>query len=208
MRFSLRRLLAAFTLTLLPGLHGAVAQSSSDEDYDLLTGDTKLSCEALLCLSSGKRPEECDPALNRFFSIKKSKPSATLYARKDFLSLGPASQDSDDMKALVNALAKGAGQCDAVTLNSLLGHDEGTGGDAGSGRHIIGNDMPDYCTAYVTNPYTDLADTLPRYVGPPQEDGFWVEAKDYPAALAKYEREQQLKRDAQQNYTPNDNGGG
>lgn len=29
-----------------------------------LTGDTKLACEAILCLSSGTRPGECGPALS------------------------------------------------------------------------------------------------------------------------------------------------
>ena len=38
-----------------------------------LTGDTKLACEAILCLSSSEKPHECDPAINRYFSIKAKK---------------------------------------------------------------------------------------------------------------------------------------
>lgn len=34
-----------------------------------LTGDTKLACEAILCLSSGTRPGECGPSLSRYFGI-------------------------------------------------------------------------------------------------------------------------------------------
>ncbi|WP_269902395.1 TrbM/KikA/MpfK family conjugal transfer protein, partial [Campylobacter coli] len=36
---------------------------------DILTGDTKLACEAILCLSSGTRPSECSSSLARYFSI-------------------------------------------------------------------------------------------------------------------------------------------
>jgi len=32
---------------------------------DELTGDTKLACEALLCLSSSSRPTECIPSITR-----------------------------------------------------------------------------------------------------------------------------------------------
>lgn len=32
-------------------------------DGDVLTGDTKLACEATLCLSSSDRPGECAPSL-------------------------------------------------------------------------------------------------------------------------------------------------
>ncbi|KAA3682647.1 hypothetical protein E3U40_09795 [Campylobacter fetus subsp. venerealis] len=46
-----------------------------------LTGDTKLACEALLCLSSGTRPSECSPSLNRYFSIKEKKWKDTIKAR-------------------------------------------------------------------------------------------------------------------------------
>ena len=34
-----------------------------------LTGDTKLACEALLCLSSGTRPGECNESIKKYFSI-------------------------------------------------------------------------------------------------------------------------------------------
>ena len=45
-----------------------------DEAEDsFLDGDTKLACEALLCLSSGSRPHECGPSLSRYFGIHKRK---------------------------------------------------------------------------------------------------------------------------------------
>lgn len=61
-----------------------------------LTGDTKLACEALLCLSSGTRPSECSPSLNRYFSIKEKKWKDTIKARADFLKLCPV--DGADIK--------------------------------------------------------------------------------------------------------------
>lgn len=54
-----------------------------------LTGDTKLACEAILCLSSGTRPSECSPSLNRYFSIKEKKMKDTIKARANFLRLCP-----------------------------------------------------------------------------------------------------------------------
>ncbi len=56
---------------------------------DQLTNEEKLACESILCLSSGERPDECDPALNYFFSIKKKRPSDTINARKSFLKKMP-----------------------------------------------------------------------------------------------------------------------
>ena len=32
---------------------------------DELTGDTKLACEAILCLSSSERPSECSASLSK-----------------------------------------------------------------------------------------------------------------------------------------------
>ena len=48
---------------------------------DVLTGDTRLACEAILCLSSGTRPSECTPSLSRYFNITKRKLSDTIRAR-------------------------------------------------------------------------------------------------------------------------------
>lgn len=61
-----------------------------------LTGDTRLACEAILCLSSGTRPAECQPALHRYFSIKLKKWKKTVKARMNFLKLCPV--DGADIK--------------------------------------------------------------------------------------------------------------
>ena len=55
----------------------------------LLTGVTRLSCEALLCLSSPARPAACNPALSHYFGIKKFTWPATFAARLRFLNKCP-----------------------------------------------------------------------------------------------------------------------
>lgn len=177
----LRRLMALFIMgaSYATALGSAVAA-------DELTGDTRLACEAILCLSSGSRPSECSPSLSRYFGINKKKLSDTLSARQDFLSLCPASEDSKEMRDLVRAISQGAGRCDAVSLNSALGVWRGTTED---GYPMVSNKRPGYCNAYSSHEYTAFDDDLPRYVGTPEERGYWVEAKDYDSELAKYEKE-------------------
>lgn len=155
---------------------------------DVLTGDTRLACEAILCLSSGSRPSECSPSLNRYFGIKKRKLSDTLKARLDFLHFCPVSSQTPEMRALVSAISRGAGRCDVASLNQELRYT--TTNSCGQEVTVIGNKMPDYCSIYTSHEYTYFDDVVPRYVGTPQTGGFWVEAKDYDAALAKYQQSQ------------------
>ncbi|WP_368044266.1 TrbM/KikA/MpfK family conjugal transfer protein [uncultured Bilophila sp.] len=63
------------TLLLLPIPASAADHELPQIDTDQyeLSGDTKLACEAILCLSSGTRPGECGPALSRYFGISKKK---------------------------------------------------------------------------------------------------------------------------------------
>lgn len=64
----------------------AAQSSSSSSNTPEFGGDVKLACQATLCLSSGQRPEECDPALQRYFSIN-GKDAAN--KRRDFLNQCP-----------------------------------------------------------------------------------------------------------------------
>lgn len=73
--------IALLCMTLI---YGQTAHSG-----DLLTGVTRLSCEALLCLSSGTRPTACHAALSYYFAIKKSTWPATFAARLKFLNKCP-----------------------------------------------------------------------------------------------------------------------
>lgn len=152
---------------------------------DELTGDTKLSCEAILCLSTSDRPSECNPAIRRYFSIKKRKFSDTIRARRDFLNKCPASQEPN-MPELVNALANGAGRCDAAELNRInrytveervcskgtLFHTRGENNCKIIKVTRIRNHKPGYCTAYFDHGWTQIGT---RYVGDEKNGGKWVD---------------------------------
>lgn len=56
----------------------------------MFSGDTKLACEAVLCLSSGNRPSECNESIRKYYSISMKKAWKTARARKNFLDLCPA----------------------------------------------------------------------------------------------------------------------
>lgn len=159
--------IAALIFSLLPMM--------SNADAPLFTGDVKLACEAVLCLSSGTRPSECAPALSRYFGINKKFWSDTVNARKNFLQLCPASSDAG-MPELVNAIANGAGRCDAAYLNKFLYETKRQERCSGSGKdpscwyetyYRIKNELPSYCRAYINHEWTDLNSTL-RYEGTPE----------------------------------------
>jgi hypothetical protein len=169
-----------FALAALVAALGSTATTASAQD--VLTGDTRLACEAILCLATGTRPSECAPSLRRYFSISHRRLSDTIRGRVNFLKLCPVANQTPQMQALVNAQANGAGRCDAQSLNATLvmwrGYDDGA--------TYISNQMPDYCGAYMGHAYTDFNGTMPRYVGTPERGGYWVEARDYDRALAEY----------------------
>ncbi|MCF3643137.1 conjugal transfer protein TrbM [Rhizobium sp. TRM95111] len=160
-----------------------VALPASAQD-NLFTGDTRLACEAVLCLSSGTRPSECAPSLRRYFSIDARKLSDTIKERKNFLQLCPAASQDDNMRALVNDIANGAGRCDAASLNASTMVWRGRFDD--SGNRYISNRLPSHCSNYANNAYTDVP--LARYVGDPERGGYWVEASRYEEAFAEYNR--------------------
>lgn len=149
----------------------------------MLTGDVKLACEATLCLASGTRPQECMPSLRRYFSISYRRFVDTVRGRINFLKLCPSANQSPQMAALVEAIANGAGQCNAATLNVTTLVMQTGGGDSVT---FISNQLPDYCSAYLGNQYTNLGGSTPKYVGSPLRGGYWVNASDFDAALAAY----------------------
>ena len=162
-------------------LAGMVVASAAKAEGDLFTGDVRLACEAVLCLASGTQPGECAPSLNRYFSIRHTRLSDTVKARKKFLSMCPASNQDDGMRALVNDIANGAGRCDASSLNA-----SGMVWNEQSGTRTVQNQAPGHCAAYHNNPYTDLGSTGTRYVGTPERGGYWVDAANYEQALRDY----------------------
>jgi len=167
------------TLKSLPLLSVVAAVALWSAPAKALEGDTKLACEAILCLAASARPSECAPSIRRFFSISHRRFSDTLRGRLNFLNLCPiVSQPS--MGPLRDALVNGSGRCDAPSVNqaNFVSYGEGEG--------YVANRMPAYCASYFANQYVQAQ--APQYVGEPQHGGHWVEAADYEAALAAYNR--------------------
>lgn len=105
------------TFLLLATLGSALP--SFAQHGDTLQGDQRFACEAILCLASSTRPGECQPSLNRYFSIVRRSFSATMAARKAFLNQCPASHQSVEMAGFVETLNNGS-ECDADSLNRRL----------------------------------------------------------------------------------------
>lgn len=150
---------------------------------DMFTGDKRLACEAILCLASGTRPNECMPSIRKFFSISFRKFSDTMRGRADFLNLCPAANTDQKMNSLTNAIVNGAGQCEVAALNS--NQLSWRGGD--NDGYYISNVMPSSCSTLVNHSYTDLKATVPVYVGVPMRNGYWVAPAEYAQALKSYD---------------------
>jgi hypothetical protein len=179
-------------LTALSACLGAWAQQAPQ----VMEGDEKLACEAILCLAASSRPAECAPSIRRFFSISFRRFSDTLRGRANFLNLCPTG-NAPGMAPLKQALVNGAGRCDAPSLNASNWAGDGEGGG------VVMDRMPDYCSAMASNAYVASA-VLPRYIGTPDRGGYWVEAKDYEAALLSYTAQQnKAAADAAANQTMN-----
>lgn len=161
------------------------AAATPAHGQELLQGDTKLACEAILCLSTGQRPSECTPSIHRYFSIRHSKSWDTINARRNFLQLCPKVSSQKGMPELINAIVNGAGMCDASTLNFMLRDRWRSWGDE-EGIVRISNQLPQHCSAYYGHAFTYFENTKPRYVGTPARGGYWVEASQYAAELARY----------------------
>ncbi|WP_373700722.1 TrbM/KikA/MpfK family conjugal transfer protein [Neisseria dentiae] len=165
----------------------AFLMSAAAHADDVLTGDAKLACEATLCLSSGDRPSECNESIRRYFSIKHKRPHKTLQARKDFLNLCPSSKE-DGMPQLVDALANGAGRCDAAELNRVMTRTyikkvrKHRSNKAGGSYTVevpvryVRNAKPGYCQAYFDHEWTTAGDKV-QFVGVEKEGGRWVDVK-------------------------------
>ncbi|PHM51264.1 TrbM/KikA/MpfK family conjugal transfer protein [Xenorhabdus sp. KK7.4] len=144
------------------------------------TGDTKLACEAILCLSTNTRPSECSPAIRKFFSIKAKKPWKTIQLRKNFLNLCPVS-DGEGMPEYNDLLANNAEKCSSKRLNRDLIESKEERVCRRSGQdydchtvtyYRISNKLPNYCQAYIDHEYTDLS---LRFVG----ESEWIKSDGY-----------------------------
>ena len=115
---------AVLASVLASGLFAQTPSFQADE----LTGDTRLACEAILCLSSGEKPHECDPSIKRYFSIKAKKWKDTVNARRNFLKLCPVGDDGENdsefRKLRDDILVNVSDPCDLNTLNSMVEYSE------------------------------------------------------------------------------------
>lgn len=159
-------------ISLTAALTALVVTTTPVKADEMFTGDVKLACEATLCLSSGTRPSECTPAINKYFSIKAKKMSNTIKKRKNFLELCPtATEHRETMGTLADAITNGAGRCDSAALNATLLVWKNWDGD--TSQSYISDQLPGYCSAYLYNENTDIK--IPKYVGTPDNGGRWVD---------------------------------
>lgn len=135
---------------------GSLLIFSSSLFGDELSGDTKYSCEAILCLSTGSRPSECSPSLNKYFSISAKKWKDTIAKRKSFLQLCPvgtsSEKDVEFTKLRDNIILNVTAPCDAEELNRTELMDE----DYSSSQIRINPTLTDSCKLLKSSSYTDI----------------------------------------------------
>ena len=180
--------------TIISAVALSVSASSIATAGQLFTGDTRLACEALLCLSSSQRPTECSASLSRYFSITRLKWSNTIKARRSFLNICPTAKDvSANMPQLVEDIVNGAGRCDADFLNRTQrvrlqrnACKSWSNNFVGNACYGIRDSLPNYCVAYWGNNYTDI--DVAKYVGTVEQGGKWVSGKDFVTEQARWEQ--------------------
>lgn len=193
----------------LPTVVGALVLSCASipvnaQSASVLGGTEGRACEAILCLSSSLQPSECKPSLNKYFDIKVYSKGVldwpdTVDARKAFLNMCP-SGTSAGMPERINAIARGAGKCDAEYLNStyvgtsykyrmrragFTSDTDYTYTNITPIKTVTENKLPTYCVAY--NDHSWTYDLSIKYVGTPLKGGYWVKASQYDSAQAKWE---------------------
>lgn len=125
-----------------------------------LTGDTKLACEAILCLSTGTRPAECAPSIARYFSISAKKWVDTIAKRKSFLNLCPVvSSDAKFLQLKNEIITNMESDCTAEYLNSRLQYQAQEVQEA----YTCGDDNRRTCYRMVTKQFIRINPVMPRY---------------------------------------------
>lgn len=155
-----------------------------------LTGDVRLSCEAILCFASSvSRPAECTPSITKFFSIHGITYADTLARRRAFLNLCPVGSYDPSMLTMINTLVSSGGRCDANSLNQDLRSREDKVYYDLEPIPVISNRVAGYCAAWYQHEYTEYknTNTRPIYIGSPDWGGYWVEAQDYQSEKIKYD---------------------
>lgn len=68
---------------------GVISTQTVQAAPAVLTGDTRLACEATMCLLAASKPSECNASLKRYFSITSKKAKKQAKARANFLKKCP-----------------------------------------------------------------------------------------------------------------------
>lgn len=106
-------------------------------------GEKKQACEAVMCLSSGERPEECKPSLKKYFSIKAKKPWKTIKMRKEFLKKCP-SGEYEGKEEHLDALVQGSEVCEMDNLLASINLNEPP----------YTQPIPEHCLTLASHQYT------------------------------------------------------
>lgn len=162
-----------------------------------LTGDVRLACEAILCLSSSVHPVQCAPSIARYYSIVHKKWYKTVKARLDFLNLCPVVGQNVKMKNLVSAITNGVGRCDPDSLNRDLARHFRIQRCLVAGRPfndydactismvtVISNQKPSYCASLESHEFIRYDDAV--YVGDSNSGGYWVHRSNYDDEFKRY----------------------
>ncbi len=169
----MNKITKSLTLALILGFSSVNANNLQQSQINLqnlkskeLTGDTKLACEAILCLSTGNPPSECNPSLRRFYSISAKKMADTIRKRKSFLNLCPVNNASDDLvlKNLTQDILPSANpeQCKPEYLNQQI--QTKTNNLQGIQQAMffrVNPNLPKHCQALINHAYTDYK--IPTY---------------------------------------------
>ena len=178
----MKRILVGSIVAILMVTQSLAEEQSLDNSSDMttfiadeLTGDTKLACEAILCLSAAVRSSECIPSITKFFSITAKTIAKTITKRQNFLDLCPTGAQNDvALSTLKNGvLASMQTDCTADYLNSkkesiekeMSGINAEKCGTDERGKALscswvethyrISPTMPNYCKALMEHEYTD-----------------------------------------------------
>ncbi len=106
----MKRIVATFLAILALGAAPVPAPAQT------LSGDEKLACEAVMCLTyaglqAPDKVPECGPSIRRYLSIHESRPHLTFAAQRRFLNSCPFSKtgnDTSEMDAQKQAITSSA----------------------------------------------------------------------------------------------------
>lgn len=139
-----------------------VAGMANAQDAAVLEGDTRLACEAIMCLASANPPHECRPSIRRLFDIRRHRD------RVRFLQGCPQTEGDANMESLAQLTAAAWPTCTSDWLNRNHVYYQGDNGP------FVHDRLPVACARHSAHPYTE-ARAMPRYVGEPEAGGRWVD---------------------------------